>query len=132
MKFTKLYYVVSLILFSLFTLQPAIGQTNPQGFIYGDMLPDAPELAERGRYKVGVMTLNLLHKDQPDVANFSKDEKPIYDRPLKVEEIALQKLHMRILLDLQTMKTVHFLHFPLKEEQNETHFPKMMKGHSHW
>lgn len=85
MKFTKLFYAISLILFSLVSLKSAIGQNNSQSFINGDMLPDAPELAERGKYRVGVKTLNLIHKDQPDVANFNKEEKPYYDRPLKVE-----------------------------------------------
>jgi len=85
MKITKLYYAISVILFSLFTLKLADGQTNPSGFIYGDLLPDAPELAERGMYNVGVKTLNFQNNNQPDVANFNKDEKPFYDRPLKVE-----------------------------------------------
>jgi len=54
-------------------------------FVYGDLLPDAPELAGRGDYSVGVQTIDLLHKDQIDILNYGKDLDSLYDRPLKVE-----------------------------------------------
>lgn len=55
-------------------------------FIYGDLLPDAPELAARGDYSVGVSTLNLVHPDQIDIANLSEaNPNARYDRPLTVE-----------------------------------------------
>ncbi|MEL7159775.1 MAG: dienelactone hydrolase family protein [Bacteroidota bacterium] len=54
-------------------------------FVYGDALPDAPELAYRGDYRVGVSTLDLVHKDQVDILNSKEGKEARYDRPLKVE-----------------------------------------------
>ncbi len=54
-------------------------------FVYGDALPDAPELAPRANYSVGVRTMNLVHKDQPDVLNFKDGKDPLYDRAITVE-----------------------------------------------
>tara|TARA_R110002049_G_scaffold137671_3_gene297689 strand:- start:7282 stop:8553 length:1272 start_codon:yes stop_codon:yes gene_type:complete len=60
-----------------------IAQT--ESFLYGDALPDAPELTARGTYKIGVRTLDFVHKGQADVLNSKNGVDPIYDRPLKVE-----------------------------------------------
>jgi dienelactone hydrolase len=48
---------------------------------------DAPQLAPRGSYAVGVRTLDMVHAGQIDILNFNKDtgKAPQYDRPLKVE-----------------------------------------------
>jgi predicted dienelactone hydrolase len=48
---------------------------------------DAPELAARGRYSVGVRTLDLVHHDQADILRFDKStgKAPLYDRPLRIE-----------------------------------------------
>ncbi len=48
---------------------------------------DAPELAHRGPYKVGVRTLELVHPGQPDILKFDKETKkaPLYDRKLTLE-----------------------------------------------
>lgn len=54
-------------------------------FIYGDALPDAPELAMRGNYQVGVRTLEWVNPDQVDVLNLASDPDARYDRPLTVE-----------------------------------------------
>jgi predicted dienelactone hydrolase len=54
-------------------------------FINGDPLPDAPELAQRGEYKIGVRTLEILHKDQIDILNSKDGNEPRYDRRLKLE-----------------------------------------------
>ncbi len=54
-------------------------------FVYGDPLPDAPELAPRGEYKIGVRTLDFIHKGQVDVLKSKNGVEAIYDRPLKVE-----------------------------------------------
>jgi len=56
--------------------------------IYFSVPPvDAPELAKRGSYSVGVRTLDLVNPGQADILNFSKEngKAPLYDRPLKVE-----------------------------------------------
>lgn len=54
-------------------------------FLYGDALPDAPELSARGDYKVGVRTLNLVNSGQIDILNSKGGNDPLYDRPLTVE-----------------------------------------------
>ena len=48
---------------------------------------DAPELAGRGRWAVGVRTLDLVNPGQADILHYDKDsaKAPLYDRPLKVE-----------------------------------------------
>ena len=48
---------------------------------------DAPELAARGPYDVGVRTIELVHPGQIDILHFSKEtgKAPLYDRPLPVE-----------------------------------------------
>jgi predicted dienelactone hydrolase len=56
-----------------------------QNFLYGDPLPDAPDLATRGDYPVGVRTLNLVNKDQVDILNSKDGKDPMYDRPLTIE-----------------------------------------------
>ena len=42
-------------------------------------------MAERGEFKVGVRTVDLVHKDQIDILNYEKDSESLYDRPLKIE-----------------------------------------------
>jgi len=58
-------------------------QTND--FLYGDPLPDAPELSTRGEYKVGVQTINLVNKNQVDILNSKEGKDPLYDRPITIE-----------------------------------------------
>jgi predicted dienelactone hydrolase len=49
--------------------------------------PDAPELARRGSFPVGVRTVEIIHRNQIDILKFDKatGKAPLYDRPLKVE-----------------------------------------------
>ena len=49
--------------------------------------PDAPELAARGRFPVGVRTLHVVHPNQPDILNFdaASGKAPLYNRPLTLE-----------------------------------------------
>lgn len=54
-------------------------------FIYGDALPDAPELAIRGDFAVGVRTLELVNKDQLDINNIVEGTAPLYNRKIVVE-----------------------------------------------
>lgn len=54
-------------------------------FVYGDQMPDAPELSARGPYAVGVRTLDVVHEDQVDILNSKNGQEARYDRPLKVE-----------------------------------------------
>ena len=64
---------------------PAISQLNNPSFVIGDALPDAPALAPRGQYKVGVQTINLMHMNQVDILNSKGSSEVLYNRPLKVE-----------------------------------------------
>jgi len=54
-------------------------------YINGDALPDAPELADRGEYHVGVRTLDFVNKGQIDILKSKEGIDPLYDRPLKIE-----------------------------------------------
>ena len=56
-----------------------------QDFVVGDALPDAPEFAVRGEYSVGVRTIDLTNKNQPDILHAIDGIAPKYDRNLKVE-----------------------------------------------
>jgi predicted dienelactone hydrolase len=53
---------------------------------YGDARPDAPALAQRGPYAVGVRTLEVVNPDQIDILSFTpQNPSPLYDRPLTLE-----------------------------------------------
>ena len=86
MKIILINKPIILILFISFLLfNSAINaQINPD-FIVGDALPDAPELAARGTYKVGVQTMDFVNKGQIDVLKTKDGVDPLYDRPIKVE-----------------------------------------------
>ncbi len=78
-----------LLIISIFLLQACATSKAPVAdattFINGDALPDAPELAARGEYSVGVRTLTLVNKGQIDILNSKNGVDPLYDRPLTVE-----------------------------------------------
>ncbi|SIO14228.1 alpha/beta hydrolase family protein [Algoriphagus halophilus] len=78
---------LSLLIFIILlgNVTPNYAQTASNQFIYGDLLPDAPELAARGNYAVGVQTLDLIHENQLDILNYGKGGDSLYNRPLKVE-----------------------------------------------
>lgn len=77
--------ITNLILFSICVSVPSFSQTKEHIFVYGDALPDAPELSARGTYQVGVQTLEFVNKGQIDILNSKAGNAPIYDRPLTVE-----------------------------------------------
>ncbi len=54
-------------------------------FLFGDALPDAPALAARGEFKVGVQTIELANPNQLDILNAAEGKAPTYTRSLKVE-----------------------------------------------
>ena len=64
---------------------PSTSQVNNASFIIGDALPDAPALAPRGPYKVGVQTIDLVHMNQVDILNSKGGAEVMYNRPLKAE-----------------------------------------------
>ena len=69
----------------IFIFQLTTAQNTVDPFIFGDVLPDAPELAARGEYKVGVQTMNFSNREQIDILNSKDGIDPLYDRELKVE-----------------------------------------------
>jgi predicted dienelactone hydrolase len=78
--------VLSLACFVFFqTYSFAQMQSAETPFIIGDALPDAPEMAARGSYKVGVQTLDWVNKGQINVLKSKNGIDSLYDRPLKVE-----------------------------------------------
>ena len=78
--------LVSFIFFQIGNIADIKAQAPTESsFIVGDALPDAPELAARGIYKVGVQTLDFVNKGQIDVLKAKAGVEPLYDRPLKVE-----------------------------------------------
>ncbi|WP_425635992.1 alpha/beta hydrolase family protein [Algoriphagus yeomjeoni] len=80
-----LFALILTHLFVLSSLSISFGQSSPKPFVYGDLLPDAPELAARGEYSVGVQTLDLINPNQIDILNYGKGGDSLYNRPLKVE-----------------------------------------------
>lgn len=82
----KMILAVSLlILFSLSGTVLSQGP-DPDTFLYGDPRPDAPALAPRGDFGVGVRSLEVVNPDQIDVASHTAaSPDPRYDRPLTLE-----------------------------------------------
>ena len=80
----KLFFTGLVLIFFLWS-GPGVAQTSEWRFINGDPLPDAPELAARGEYKIGVRTLEVIHKDQIDILKSKNGIEPHYDRKLKLE-----------------------------------------------
>lgn len=63
-------------------------QLQPPSPVYFSVPPaDAPELAHRGIYSVGVRTIELAHPNQIDILHFDKQtgKAPTYNRTLKIE-----------------------------------------------
>ncbi len=86
MKGKSSFSVKCIVCFIVLTLGAgALLQAQAQEFLYGDMLPDAPELSERGPYTVGVRTLDVKNPDQVDILNSKAGKEAMYDRPLTVE-----------------------------------------------
>ncbi len=75
--------ILTLILFAAADL--VFAQTPPRP--YSVPLADAPELAARGKYSVGVRTIEIRHPQQIDILHFDQQtgKAPLYDRPLTIE-----------------------------------------------
>lgn len=70
-----------LLFFSVIT----INAQESYNYLFGDPLPDAPELAYRGDYNVGVKTIKLINKNQLNILEIKEGVAPIYDRPITIE-----------------------------------------------
>lgn len=78
-------YLFQTLFIFLLVLSTGTTLSAQHEFLYGDQLPDAPELSARGEHTIGVRTMNLVHKDQVDILNSKEGKDPLYDRPLTVE-----------------------------------------------
>ena len=78
-------FITCLLFLQVYFATNAPAQVNDNYFVFGDALPNAPELSARGTYKVGVRTLDFIHKDQVDVLKSNDGVDPLYDRKLRVE-----------------------------------------------
>ncbi len=78
-------YLFQTLFILLLVLSAGTTLSAQHEFLYGDQLPDAPELSARGEHTIGVRTMNLVHKDQVDILNSKEGKDPLYDRPLTVE-----------------------------------------------
>jgi predicted dienelactone hydrolase len=87
----KTFYCRSRLLLILLTIILSAGihislaQETEWKYINGDALPDAPELALRGDFKIGVRTITVVNKGQIDILNTKGGIEPTYDRTLKLE-----------------------------------------------
>ena len=60
--------------------------STPESFVYGDALADAPSLAPRGPFGVGVRTVALFNPNQIDIVHATAtNPAPTYDRPVTFE-----------------------------------------------
>lgn len=74
-----------LLLVLVLSLVMVAGAQEESDFVYGDPLPDAPELAERGTYAVGVRELSLVDAERIDLLSATEeDPSPLYDRTINV------------------------------------------------
>ncbi|HET8736104.1 MAG TPA: dienelactone hydrolase family protein [Pricia sp.] len=86
MKTNALLYTKGILCSVMFAVGAiASSQTQNGSFLYGDPLPDAPELSARGPYGVGVRTLDMVNPDQVDILNSKGAKTVLYDRPLTLE-----------------------------------------------
>lgn len=84
MKINAISYLFILFL-ALGAVLHTAAQSPGDAFVNGDLLPNAPELAARGTYPVGVRTITVVHPAQVDVLHLKDGQHPLYDRPLTLE-----------------------------------------------
>ena len=75
-----------LVVFVLITLMGVFVTAQEDEFVFGDALPDAPDLAARGDYSVGVRTISVTNPEQADLLAISaSDTTATYERTLILE-----------------------------------------------
>ena len=85
-NFSCLYLVISsFIVFHACSPAAKITASAGEAFVIGDALPDAPALAPRGDFTVGVRTLEVNHKDQVNILKSKAGVDSLYDRNLVME-----------------------------------------------
>lgn len=72
---------------AVLTLTLGVAARGQVDTFFSVAVADAPELAPRGPYSVGVRTLEIKNPNQVDIINFDKSsgKAPLYDRPLTIE-----------------------------------------------
>lgn len=85
MKFRHLLPLSSIFLFLLNGVLIPSAHAQSREFIYGDALPDAPELSTRGDFNVGVQTIDLVNPNQVDILNSKDGNDPLYNRAITIE-----------------------------------------------
>ncbi|WP_282178879.1 alpha/beta hydrolase family protein [Maribacter stanieri] len=85
MKIRPLLFSLFLLAFLFNGLALTSINAQTQDFLYGDALPDAPELSKKGEYAVGVQTVNLINTNQVDILKSKDGKDPSYDRPITIE-----------------------------------------------
>ena len=80
----RLHFPASSLTLALVSLCAA---QNPPRPIFSIPPADAPELARRGSYPVGVRTVDVVNSGQVDILHFDAKtgKAPLYDRPLRLE-----------------------------------------------
>lgn len=77
---------IACVIFLLAQAGPLAAQMHSRDFFYGYTRADAPELAERGPFQVGVRSMKLINPEQIDILNYNENSTdPRYDRPLTLE-----------------------------------------------
>lgn len=72
--------------FAIFgTVQAQDSSQEASTVIFTEARPDAPDLAQRGPYTVGVRTLALIDEGQVDLSRAMQDADAVYDRLLETE-----------------------------------------------
>ena len=84
-KHTFSFSFVAAFFAAFLTAFTVYAQKGQEPFVYGDLLPDAPELSARGKYGVGVQTMKLINKNQLDILHSRNGKDSLYDRALTVE-----------------------------------------------
>lgn len=82
---THFSFIISFFVLQVCTPGIMLAQAPAEPFIFGDALPDAPALAARGEYKVGVKTIELVNKGQVNILKSKAGIDTLYDRHLKLE-----------------------------------------------
>jgi len=115
----KVLFVLALVPLCLF---------GANAFLIGDMLPDAPALAPRGEYSVGVRTIAAVNPDQLNILAYQPDNpNPRYDR-----ELVLEVWYPAALEDHQREGTYYIDHYyrhePIVHQGRATRDAKPLEG----
>ena len=81
----------------------SLGQSDLNSMYIGDLLPDAPKLAARGNFKVGVKTIQVVNPNQMDILSSNEEKMILYESELLIQPRLLKRY----------MGLVHLAHLSL-------------------